>query len=68
VVKGASHMKQIFEKLNENRVKYTINTDGPEMLMTNLRYEIDFLLANNILKRSEIIKANKTAFAASFIK
>ncbi len=68
VVKGVGHMKQIFRSLESHHIKYTINTDGPEMLMTNLRGEIDFLLRNGILNDDDILRANRYAFAASFIK
>jgi len=37
------------------------------MLLTNLRSEIDFLLRNGILKKDEVLTANRNAFAASFI-
>ena len=68
VVKGVGHMKQIFRALESHHIKYTINTDGPEMLMTNLRGEIDFLLRNGILNEEDVLRANRYAFAASFIK
>jgi adenosine deaminase len=67
VLKGVGDMKRVFRQLNDSRVKYTINTDGPEMLMTNLRNEIDFLLRNGILKKEDVLRANRNAFAASFI-
>jgi adenosine deaminase len=68
VVKGVGHMKQIFRALESNHIKYTINTDGPEMLMTNLRGEFDFLMRNGILDEDDVLRANKYAFAASFIQ
>ena len=68
VVKGVGQMKQIFKAFKESRVKYTINTDGPEMLMTNLRNEIDFLLRNGILTVGDVLQANKNAFKASFLR
>jgi adenosine deaminase len=37
VLKGVGDMKRVFRQLNASKVKYTINTDGPEMLLTNLR-------------------------------
>ncbi len=67
VVKGVGDMKRVFRQLNKSRVKYTINTDGPEMLMTNLRGEIDFLLRNHIIGKDDVLRANKNAFAASFV-
>ncbi len=68
VVQGIGHMKQIFRKLKEYKVHYTINTDGPEMLGTFLRYEFDFLLRNDILTASDLLRATRWAFASSFIE
>jgi adenosine deaminase len=67
VIKGLDEMKRVFRQLNKSKVKYTINTDGPEMLMTNLRNEIDLLLRNNIIKEEDVLRANRNAFAASFV-
>jgi adenosine deaminase len=68
VIKGVGHMKQVFRAFESHHIKYTINTDGPEMLMTNLRGEFDFLLRNGILNEEDVLRANRYAFAASFIK
>ncbi len=67
VVKGIGEMKRVFRELNKSGVKYTLNTDGPEMLLTNLRGEIDFLLRNDVIKKDDVLRANRNAFAASFI-
>lgn len=68
VVAGVAQLKKIFEVLQAHGVKFTINTDGPEMLGTNLRSEIDFLLKNRMLDARAIRQANRWAFAASFLK
>ncbi len=68
VVKGVGDMKRIFRQLKKSGVKYTINTDGPEMLMTNLRNEIDFLLRNGVISKEDVLRANRNAFAASFLR
>lgn len=67
IVKGVGQMKEIFKALKEHRVRYTINTDGPEMLTTNLRNEIDFLLRNGIISVGDVLQANKNAFKATFL-
>ena len=67
VLKGVGDMKRVFGQLSEHKVKYTINTDGPEMLLTNLRNEIDFLVRNGIISKEDVLKANRNAFAASFV-
>ncbi len=67
VLKGVGDMKRVFRQMNQSKVKYTINTDGPEMLLTNLRREIDFLLRNDIIRKEDVLRANRNAFAATFI-
>ncbi len=68
VIKDLQEMKKIFKILNSEKIKYTINTDGPELLITNLRNEMNFLISNNILTRKQILDSNNKAFQASFIK
>ena len=68
VISGVPEMKRIFRALNSHHVDYTISTDGPEMLSTTLRREIDFLLRRGILTESEVLRANRKAFSVSFVK
>ncbi len=68
VVGSAADFRRIFKALKANGIMYTINTDGPEMLMTNLRGEIEYLLSNKILSTQDLERANMQAFAASFIR
>ena len=68
VLKGVTDLKRVFAALRSVGVKYTISTDGPEMLRTNLRGEMDFLIRNGILSPAEALDANRNAFEASFVK
>lgn len=68
VVKSLAHFKGIFQKLKEFKVSFTINTDGPEMLKTNLVNEYYQLLNNKILSREDLLWASKVARKSSFIK
>jgi len=68
VVKSLEEFKVIFGKLKEHKVKFTINTDGPEMIKTNLSAEYNLLLENGILEKEDILNASKEARKASFIK
>ena len=68
VVRTLGEMKNIFRTLKRNKVKFTINTDGPEMYRTNIYKEQEFLRKNKILNRKEIAQATKWAFESSFIK
>jgi adenosine deaminase len=55
-------------KFEEAGVRYTINTDGPYLLNTHLRYEYQMLLDAGILTESQVERVNALARAASFIK
>jgi adenosine deaminase len=68
VLKSVQEMKQVFRALKERGVKFTLNTDGPEMLRTNLRGEIEFLLREGVLREADVVAANSNAFRASFVK
>jgi adenosine deaminase len=68
VVKDVPSLKKVFKAIKENRLKFTLNTDGPEMLMTNLRGEIDFLVRNRVLEMEDVVRANATAFEAAFTR
>lgn len=68
VVKSLADFKNIFAKLKEHKVAFTINTDGPEMLRTNLTSEYQKLLAGKILSKEDLQKATQIAKNASFIK
>jgi adenosine deaminase len=68
VVKDLREMKKIFAALRDHRLKFTLNTDGPEMLRTNLRGEIDFLVREGMLEEADVLRANRVAFGASFVE
>lgn len=68
VVKSLSDFKDIFAKFKKHKVAFTINTDGPEMLGTNLLNEFQILIENNILTKEDLKTASKAAKKASFIR
>ena len=68
VVKDLGELKRIFRALEEYGIRYTINTDGPEMLKTNLRREIDFLLRHGVMGEKDVLRSNRVAFDSSFVK
>jgi len=67
LVSSAEEFKTIIGKFKEHGVKFTINTDGPEMLETNLQKEMMWLLKNEILTKEELLQTNEWAREASFI-
>jgi len=68
VVSSLDKFKNIFNKLKKHSVLFTVNTDGPEMLVTNLIQEYQLLLDNNVLTRKDLMKATSIAQNSSFIK
>jgi len=52
----------------EGGVRYTINTDGPYLLNTHLRFEYQMLVDAGILTESQVERVNAVARAATFIK
>lgn len=68
VVKDLKELRFILQTFLKNKVQFTINTDGPTMLGTNLRKEYRLLYQNKILSKENLLWTNKVAHKASFIK
>jgi len=68
IVKDMKEMKNIYSNLKKYKVKFTINTDGPEMYCTNIFKEQELLRKAGILTQKEIDQCTEWAFEASFIK
>ena len=68
VFRNWTSFKSIFRKLDEAKVLYTINSDGPVFLKTNVMEEFKKLLKHNIIKKQDITKLTEVAREASFIK
>ncbi|XOU94619.1 MAG: adenosine deaminase [Candidatus Kerfeldbacteria bacterium] len=68
VVKNAAELKKIFHAYLKNKVKFTINTDGPEMYDSNICQEQDFLVKKKILTPADVRQCNKWAFESTFIQ
>ena len=52
----------------ENGVRFTIATDGPEMMRTHLRDEFELLLRIGALNADELAEANARGHEASFLR
>ncbi len=68
VVSGWDEFRWIFDTFRRNGVKYTINTDGPEMLKTYIRDELATLSRLGILSVEEELQAAECARQASFVE
>jgi adenosine deaminase len=67
VVSGWDEFRWIFDTFRRNGVKFTINTDGPEMLKTYIRDEFSTLGRLGILAVEEQQQAAEWARQASFV-
>jgi adenosine deaminase len=67
VVSGWDEFRWIFDTLRRNGVRFTINTDGPELLKTYIRDELSTLGRLGILSAEEQERAAATSMAASFV-
>ena len=67
VVSGWDEFRWIFGTFQRNKVKFTINTDGPEMLKSYLRDELYSLGRLNILSLEEQDQVVEWARQASFV-
>jgi len=67
VVSGWDEFRWIFDTFRRNGVRYTINTDGPEMLKTYIRDELSSLSRLGILSVEEQLQAAEWARQASFV-
>jgi adenosine deaminase len=67
VVSGWDEFRWIFDTFRRNQVKFTINTDGPEMLRTYIRDELSTLGRLGILSIEEQQQAAEWSRQASFV-
>jgi adenosine deaminase len=67
VVSGWDEFRWIFDTFRRSGVRFSINTDGPEMLKTYIRDELATLGRLGILSLEEQQQAAATALAASFV-
>jgi adenosine deaminase len=67
VVSGWDEFRWIFDTLRRNEVRFTINTDGPELLKTYIRDELAQLGRLGILSPEDQQVVAETSLAASFV-
>jgi adenosine deaminase len=60
-------VRETFRTFIEHGVRFTIATDGPEMMRTHLRDEFELLLRIGALDEDELREANERGHEASFV-
>ena len=66
-VRDIEELRYILRTLREHGVLFTINTDGPQMLKTNVVRELQLLLEHGIFTEEDVRTAIETASNASFL-
>ena len=61
-------LRETFRAFVEHDVPFTIATDGPEMMRTHLRDELELLLRIEALDEDELHAANTRGHEASFVR
>jgi adenosine deaminase len=61
-------VRDTFRAFIEHDVRFTIATDGPEMMHTHLRDELELLLRIGALNEDELREANARGHEASFVR
>jgi adenosine deaminase len=61
-------VRETFRTFVEHGVQFTIATDGPEMMRTHLRDELDLLRRIGALDDGELEEANRRGHEASFVR
>jgi adenosine deaminase len=61
-------VRDTFRTFVEHGVRFTIATDGPEMMRTHLRDEFELLIRIGALDGDEVAEANRRGHEASFIR
>ncbi|MBH1988800.1 MAG: adenosine deaminase [Myxococcaceae bacterium] len=66
-VKDLSELKTVLDQFKQMKIPFTINTDGPYLLNTNMARECLLLIENQILNEQEIEYCMNIARKASFV-
>jgi adenosine deaminase len=66
-VEGVEELRHILRTFWDRKVKFTINTDGPYLLETDMRREIEIIEQNDILTPEQVDQTLAWARQASFI-
>lgn len=67
-IESIEELKFIIRTFIENKVKFCINTDWPELIENaHLKAQFAFLLNQKIMSKEELIESNKIAFLRTFV-
>lgn len=67
VVKGPEQLAQFIATFKKHKVRFSFNTDGPEMLQTTLREELKLAVRSGWVDKDELAERGAWAREASFL-
>ncbi len=67
VVKGPEQLAQFIAAFKKHKVRFSLNTDGPELLQTTLRDELRLAVRSGWVTRDELTQCGEWARQASFV-
>ena len=67
VVKGPDQLAAYIATFKKHKVRFSFNTDGPELLQTTLRDELRLAVRSGWVTREELSERGEWARAASFV-
>ena len=68
VVKDVRELHRVIRTFVDHGVRFTVNTDGPEMYRTSVLKEEEFLLSQGIMSEKELARCMRWAFEAAFVR
>jgi adenosine deaminase len=66
-VKGPEQLGEFIATFKRHKVRFSFNTDGPEMLQTNLRDELKLAIRAGWVTKEDLTEHGEWAKAASFV-
>ena len=67
VLRNLAEVRRVVRRFVDDEVPFTISTDGPEMLRSYLRDELNLLMRHDILSLEEVLAAIEVGERASFL-
>ena len=68
VVKGPEELRDYIKTFQEHGVRFSFNTDGPEMLRTTLREELRQAVRYGFVSKEDLARCGEWAREASFVR
>lgn len=67
-VSSWEEMGDVIAKLKHHKVPFTVNSDGPELLGTNVKEEFERLVVRKIITEDDVVTCTQTARKATFLR